>query len=155
MTNRIREPDACAEARPRCGPVVLEHWVWLILCSAIVVAAFSLEVRGSEQVGSAFGPDFVLPSLCLYRNFLGLDCPGCGLTCSFIYLAQGDLRASWEMHYLGWLFALIVAGQIPYRICRLCWPGKLRIGPAAMFWLSAGMSVLILGAWLIKLILTL
>ena len=41
------------------------------------------------------------PSLCPFRAWSGLPCPGCGLTRSVVALAQGDLAGSLHFHPLG------------------------------------------------------
>lgn len=140
--------------RPRLRRGAAEHWAWLIIASAVVALSFVLEVRGTEQVGTALGPDVVLPNLCLYRAGLGVNCPGCGLTRSFLYLARGDLAASWQMHRLGWILALAVVGQIPYRIYRLCRPGKpIRLPQRAIALFGCGLGLVFIGNWLIGLLL--
>ena len=129
----------------------VEHWVWLVLCSAVIVAACLLEVRGTDQVGCSLGPGFVLPQLCAFRGFLGVNCPGCGMTRSFIYLAHGNWQASWEMHRLGFLFALAVVAQVPYRIYRLCRPGRIRFPHRLMNVLGYGLGGAMLINWMLAL----
>lgn len=51
---------------------------------------------------------------CAVRHFLGVVCPGCGMTTSFIELAHGHLRTSIASHPLG----LIVAGWLAYQFGR-------------------------------------
>lgn|ERR1051325_1796326 len=97
----------------------------LVIACIVIVGAFTLRVQAGDQVGLMGMSDFVLPPLCLSRAWFGIHCPGCGLTRSFIYLAQGDWVASWEMHHLGWLLAVMVVLQIPYRIYGLCCPQKV------------------------------
>ena len=61
----------------------------------------------------------MLAELCAARRLLGLSCPGCGLTRSFISLAHGDLATAWSYNPAGlWLFA-IIALQIPFRSIQL------------------------------------
>ncbi|WP_373517607.1 DUF2752 domain-containing protein [Pricia sp.] len=40
--------------------------------------------------------DYMLP--CLTRQFLGFDCPGCGLQRSVTFLLQGDFVAAFKMY---------------------------------------------------------
>ena len=44
-----------------------------------------------------------LPGVCTFRNLTGLPCAGCGLTRSWVALAQGDPAASSSYHRLGWV----------------------------------------------------
>lgn len=39
--------------------------------------------------------------LCMFKNITGLDCPGCGLSRSFIFLLKGDIPRSVSYHALG------------------------------------------------------
>lgn len=44
--------------------------------------------------------------LCAVKGFVGVPCPGCGLTHAFVALAHGDLRGSVDAHPLGIVIAL-------------------------------------------------
>src|SRR3954454_16571087 len=87
------------------GPTARRHWEMLVASGFILVASFALRVQAPDQVAVSWLADVVLPPLCLSREWFGVCCPGCGLTRSFVYLAHGDWRASWEAHRLGWLLA--------------------------------------------------
>ena len=95
------------------------HRSMLWLSIAILAAAFALRARESGDVGPAFLPNVSLPVLCGSRALFGIECPGCGLTRSFAALAAGDFRKSLESNRVGWLLALAVVMQIPYRLFAL------------------------------------
>lgn len=40
--------------------------------------------------------DYMLP--CMTKQFLGFDCPGCGLQRSVVFLFQGDFVAAFKMY---------------------------------------------------------
>src|SRR5680860_131224 len=40
--------------------------------------------------------DYMLP--CMTKQFLGFDCPGCGLQRSIVFLLQGDFVAAFKMY---------------------------------------------------------
>ncbi len=40
--------------------------------------------------------DYMLP--CMTKQFLGFDCPGCGLQRSVVFLLQGDFVAAFKMY---------------------------------------------------------
>jgi len=104
----------------------------LLVAGAIVLLAFSMEVvAGGQRVAFVGLLDYPLPHSCMSRSLFGVPCPGCGLTRSFIYLAHGDWRSSLAMHRLGWLMALAVVLQFPYRIASLAYPGREVLGTAA------------------------
>ena len=89
-------------------------WVFLILAILIVSLSFLLS-RESDGVGVSVPGVFRLPSICMTKNVFGLDCPGCGLTRSFISLVGGDLWASLQANPAGFAYFLLIVGQIPYR----------------------------------------
>ena len=53
-------------------------------------------------------------SFCSVRHFLGVDCPGCGLTRSFAALMHGNIRESVDIHPLG----IIIAAWLAYMFFR-------------------------------------
>jgi len=48
-------------------------------------------------------------SICLMRRFLGLPCPGCGMTRAFAHLAKGEWAAAAKDHPLAYLLAAELA----------------------------------------------
>jgi hypothetical protein len=121
----------------------------LLISLLVVAAAFSLRVHGDERVGLAAISELVLPPLCLSRAWFGVSCPGCGLTRSFIFLAQGDWDSAWAAHRLGWLLAVLVLLQIPYRVHGLCRPTRALIPSRARHWISMTLIGALIGNWLI------
>jgi len=95
------------------------HWNMLLAAVAVIGCAFLLEVRSDQRVALALVPQWPLPETCPARYLFNVECPGCGLTRSFIYLARRDLRAAWRMHRLGGILATLVVLQIPYRLTAL------------------------------------
>jgi hypothetical protein len=94
--------------------------------------------------------DVALPPVCSSRLLFGVECPGCGLTRSFVALAAGDLSASWRYHRVGWLMALAVVGQIPYRVCGLI-ETRTRIVPRTWpAWLGYLLIASLIVNWLLK-----
>jgi hypothetical protein len=128
------------------------HWVMLALSLAVIVLACLLSVRGDQRVEFGVLHGWPIPELCQSKALFGIDCPGCGLTRSFIYLAHGDVAASYQRHRLGWLLAIVVLLQIPYRV----W--AIRSGSAAPLgtrlpWVGMWIVVLLLMAnWIAKLV---
>lgn len=91
------------------------HRFYLWLAAIVVVLAFALTVQDNQRVALRPLPHFALPESCPSKIYFGIDCPGCGLTRSFIHLAAGNLAASFSTHRVGWLMALAILGQFPYR----------------------------------------
>src|SRR4051794_40300477 len=85
-----------ASASARMVDVYRQHhrtMLWISL--AVIAASFFLRRTGSESVRLVWS-HIELPPLCASRMFFGVECPGCGLTRSFVALANGDLLASWQ-----------------------------------------------------------
>lgn len=123
----------------------------LLLCAAVVAAACVLQVLPNGRVAIIGFADHPLPHSCLSRSLFGIDCPACGLTRSFIHLFHGDLRASWDTHRLGWLFAAVLVGQVPYRLAAMQYPRRDYFGRV---WVNAAiyavLTLLILN-WVVNL----
>jgi hypothetical protein len=130
---------------------VKRHRELLALAAFALLLAPLLEVRpDGERVGVRGGGP-TLPPSCGSRAVLGVDCPGCGLTRSFVHLAHGDPAASVRSHRLGWLLALLAAVQIPYRLAVL-WAGHCPPLVAAVgTWTGRVLLALLLLNWLLKL----
>ncbi len=60
-----------------------------------------------------------LPPLCSLKRYTGLDCPGCGLTRSFIATAHGQFRAAVAHNPAGLYWFALIAGQIPWQAWQL------------------------------------
>lgn len=125
----------------------------LILLSGIVVLtlAASLRVRGDREVVVPVW-NKPLPSFCLARRLLGLDCPGCGLTRSFICLAHGEIVTACRHNPAAvWLFPLVVL-QIPLRTLQI-W--RIRHGlrewnSTSWSWFVWPFLAILIGQWFIK-----
>lgn len=59
------------------------------------------------------------PPLCVFQAKLGIDCPGCGLTRSFVSMGHIEIVNAWEFNRVGPLFFFVFFFQIPYRILAL------------------------------------
>ena len=90
------------------------HRIMLGLSLAVLAASFLLQLPGDTKVELPL-VGIQLPSVCMWRNSLGIDCPGCGLTRSFICLAHGQPAQAWYYNPAGWLLFVVFAAQLPYR----------------------------------------
>jgi hypothetical protein len=128
------------------------HRFMLGLALFIVAASFFLQFNDGQSVRLPW-LDVALPPLCGSRALFNVECPGCGLTRSFIALAAGDWHTSFHYHRLGWLMALAVVMQIPYRVVAL---RELRLGHFAErtwpTWFGNALIVALIANWLVKMI---
>lgn len=92
-------------------------WAWRIGLG-IAVPMLGLLLRSDETgaVALAFLPDHPLPTICVVRRYLGVDCFACGLTRSVMLLLQCRWEESIATHPLGWLVFILITVQIPYGI---------------------------------------
>ncbi len=84
----------------------------------IICCTFLLTVE-EPRVRLRIWPCLLLPESCSTRIYFDMDCPGCGLTRSFIYLGQGQLLHSLHANRVGWILAACVILQLPFRIISL------------------------------------
>ncbi|HET6251318.1 MAG TPA: DUF2752 domain-containing protein [Tepidisphaeraceae bacterium] len=147
---RIRRHSPPPHPGLRRAGSIAARWHWLILALAlcIVAAALALRVQG-DCVALWFLPGHPLPQVCVMRNWLGINCPGCGLTRSFVYMAHGRWRAAYHIHRLGWLLGAIVAGQIPYRL--LCIYYKPVVTRTECIWVFGVLVFLMVANWVLEL----
>lgn len=143
------EDDARAMDR-RHAQLLDRHWTMLGISFAVIVLSFALQLNPAGRVRASWLPFDSLPPLCGSRAFFGINCPGCGLTRSFVALASGDFAESFRLHRVGWLMALAVALQVPYRtwglyelrrgvISERAWPtwfGRVLIAALILNWLA-------------------
>jgi hypothetical protein len=78
--------------------------------AAVLAASVALRPLGDEVAWPGGG---ALGVLCPFRRVLGLACPFCGLTRSFVALAHGELAAAVRFHPAGpVLFAALAVGLV-------------------------------------------
>lgn len=118
--------------------------------AVLMIAAFSSVHFGRVTL---FG--YTIPSLCMFHNITGFDCPGCGITRSFIYALHGQWYNSYLMHIWGIPLAAIVAFQVPYHLWRATGGGIPKFHPTFTRWLRKFVIISILLPWAIKTVWTL
>ena len=110
-----------------------EHIWILLLCLAAIAGAFALEptAEGPLVLPLSFdGVKVQIPETCASRRILGVSCPGCGLTRSFVFTARGELRQAVKANAMGPMLFCLCWLQIPYRLVRyLGWGTRYRMHP--------------------------
>lgn len=126
--------------RPNPVAVISKSTVigWLIGLGAIFAIAVSLHYeppRGIRVPGFAKP----LPEICNARRMFGFDCPGCGLTRSFVLSAKQQWGTAFRIHPFGTLGFAFLMALVPYRL----WQGwRLHKGHAPRSTLAIELSVL-------------
>lgn len=86
----------------------------LLACGLLVLLPFLFTYNpAGNHVRIA---SFTLPAMCASRAVFNTDCPGCGLTRSFISLAHGKLDTALRLHRLAPALYLFFAMQVGYRL---------------------------------------
>lgn len=123
------------------------HRAMLIVALTIIALSFVLMVRDDQRVAFVGFAAAALPESCGMRIFFQRDCPACGLTRSFIYLAHGDVSSSIGVHRFGWLLAAAVLLQLPYRWLALRNPA-LSLSSRTAIWIAGLFVALFLANWI-------
>ncbi|HEY4261047.1 MAG TPA: DUF2752 domain-containing protein [Schlesneria sp.] len=129
------------------------NWHRQVLTTSIViiVLAMILQVRSDQRVFVSGVSAVPVPETCGMQIMFGRPCPGCGLTRSFIHLAHGDWRRSLAIHRIGWLLALLVVCQIPYRLLAL-WRPELTVDPWWAWIIGAAFVIALTVNWVYNLV---
>lgn len=128
------------------------HITFLAMSLGVILCSALMTVEGPRTVRVP-GLSMALPESCMSRRAWGIDCPGCGLTRSFISMSHGQIGNAFSFNVAGPLVYLFVLTQIPwhgYQLFRLL---NIR-RPIETLWLYVplfGMSVAILAQWLWRL----
>lgn len=96
---------------PRRNVRVLHASVFALSLATLLLAAV-LEIQGESFVALS---GWTLPETCVWRCWLEMNCPGCGMTRAFICLVRGNLAGAWQFNAAALPLFAAVALQIPYR----------------------------------------
>ncbi len=117
------------------------HVAVFVLCIALLAVAILLAVISDVDEVLIIGEQ-PIPSTCIFKNATGLPCAGCGLTRSWISLADGDLNSSLYYHRFGWLVMLYVIAQTCRHGFWLVWSQRRLSLESVGWWLDRGIVVL-------------
>jgi hypothetical protein len=146
---RHAEDEAAARAD---AAHVRRHREMLAMACGIIVLSFILIVRSDEHAAFALLPSVPIPSTCPSQAIFHVDCPGCGLTRSFIFLAHGDWHNAFLRNRMGWLLALAVVLQIPYRLIALRGPNRLPLGRRIPELCGFALVIALIGNWALRML---
>lgn len=143
------EPAEVADGNSQSRFMRQRHATMLALAVSVVVLAFLLDVPGPDRVALRWLPELPLPQSCMSRQWFGQECPGCGLTRSFVHLAHGGWRSSLAAHRLGWLMAVAVLVQFPYRLAAMVWKREYPLGKRLPSAFGTALVILLIGNWIV------
>lgn len=86
--------------------------VWMVGGFLCVALASVMHVGENRRVYMPGASDPV-PELCTIYIRFGIDCPGCGLTRTFIHMAHGQFLSAWQTNPVAILVFLFACLQIP------------------------------------------
>lgn len=88
------------------------HLTYLVLFLVFLGAPFLIQLQpANAKPLTLFG--HALPGACFSREIFHVNCPGCGMTRSFVAFAHGEFAQSWGYHRLGILLYLFFALRLP------------------------------------------
>lgn len=102
------------------------HITYLVIILLFLVLPFFISYAPNQKDQDA-PPELLnikLPPSCLSEQLFGSECPGCGLTRSFVLFTHGHFKEAWKIHRLGPLIYLFFIWLAAFKIYCLCNPGK-------------------------------
>lgn len=93
-----------------------------------------------------------VPHVCLVKRYLGIPCPGCGVTGSVLAFARGDFVKAWYLHPAGVLLGLFLGLQLPLRSLALWRSGAGRVVSTISRALGSGLLACLLLIWIYRVI---
>lgn len=124
------------------------HVIFLLMALAVIVCSFVMTSEGKTIVRVP-GLPMQMPETCMSKRLWGMDCPGCGLTRSFISMSHAQFSRAFSFNPAGPIVYLFVFVQIPwhaYQMIRL-WKRKRPIETMWLYVPLFGMSAAILIQW--------
>lgn len=89
------------------------HVIYIVIFVVFLFVPFFLSVEAKETV-LIFG--LKMPGFCFLKEYCGIECPGCGLTRSFVMLTHGRFAEALRFHYVGFILYVFFFTQLLYRI---------------------------------------
>ncbi len=88
-------------------------------CLAIVLLSAVLCLPDGDTVSLDAAGEFPIGPLCMLRQLTGLNCPGCGLTRSFVSCGHFRTGPAYRYHRVGAVPLDLALMEIPFRALRL------------------------------------
>ncbi len=94
------------------------HLTLLTVSSIVIFLSMVLRVPGEEKVLVPL-INQPIPGLCVSKEWLGINCPGCGMTRCFISLGHLQPERAWHFNPVGLIVFGIVLSVIPWNVAQL------------------------------------
>jgi hypothetical protein len=127
------------QARPESHGARAGALATAAVCAVLIVAPFFLSFDPAADTRDVTAFSMTLPPTCASQAVLGLACPGCGLTRSFILFADGQWLGSLRFHRLGGLLYLYLCALLLSRLWWFCRP--LAEAPPLAIWLDVRLPI--------------
>lgn len=128
--------------------------LWIAAAVLVLGTARLLRVEPPRYVFTPLTSE-PLPELCSFRRLFGIDCPGCGMTRSFIFASRWQWPDAWASNPAGALLFASITLSIPWRLVQWLQSRRGRWVPSSTIieagWLTAVAIVMML-QWSLKII---
>lgn len=123
---------------------------WLALAMLVLAVVLQLDENGVVYLPLL---NLRMPGVCWFRNSLGIDCPGCGLTRSVISWVHLQPAAAWHFNPAGILIATLAIFSVPYSAIQLrrLSQGKPSWWHPPLIWFGLVIGLVLIGQWIYKL----
>ena len=130
------------------------HLLFFAAAAAVLLLSCCMSVVGSSLVYLP-GSSIPLPESCTARLFLGINCPGCGLTRALIAISHGQLTDAWNFNPASFIVYLFVLAQLPWQASQMnrIRQRKPSVDALWIYVLPISMAILLLAQWLVRMFL--
>jgi hypothetical protein len=92
-----------------------EH-IWILaLCAGAIAISLFFSVNEDGNVCFLWLKQYPMPETCFFRIVVGINCPFCGMTRSFISMSHLNFKEAWDFNSVGIFIYAFIFLQIPYR----------------------------------------
>ncbi len=126
------------------------HALFFLMGLAVIGMSFVMRAEGQASVFLP-GANYSLPEICTAKRILGVPCPGCGLTRSFISISHGQFGRAWSYNPASFLLYPFVLAQIPWNAMQLWLIRKRGHGVEIPYihFIPIAVAVVLLVCWLV------
>ena len=132
---------------------LVPSFIFFFASLIVLLLSFLLEHREAADV---YFPGLArpIPETCVMQRQFKIDCPGCGLTRSFINISHGNFVRAWQMNPAGFLVYLFFVIQVPWHGTQIVryFRGKQPLQQSVIFPAMIVMLTALMLQWVLKII---